>query len=102
MVNRKVWESLVKSGAFDRFGERGAILENIDTLLAVGAKLSKDSQNGQTDLFGHALTDEAPMLSLEIPKTSKLYSEHEYLQWERELAWAYIYPSTRYKITIVI
>lgn len=90
LVNRKVWESLIKSGAFDRFGERGALLENIDTLLAVSAKLSKDSQNGQTDLFGSALTEEAPLLKLEIPKTSNLYSEHEYLQWERELLGLYL------------
>ncbi|MEI6237296.1 MAG: DNA polymerase III subunit alpha [Candidatus Saccharibacteria bacterium] len=90
LVNRKVWESLIKSGAFDRYGDRGAILENVDTLLAVGAKLSKDSQNGQTDLFGASLTDEAPLLKLNIPETSTLYSEHEYLQWERELLGLYL------------
>ena len=79
LVNRKVWESLVKSGAFDRFGERGAILENIDTILAVGAKLNKDMQNGQTDLFGNSIEDDAPLLKITIPKTSSLYSDHEYL-----------------------
>ncbi len=49
LVNRKVWESLIKSGAFDRFGDRGALLENIDNILARGAKLNRDQQNGQTD-----------------------------------------------------
>jgi DNA polymerase-3 subunit alpha len=90
LVNRKVWESLIKSGAFDRFGDRGAILENVDTLLAVGAKLTKDGQNGQTDLFGASLTNDAPLLKLNIPEKSTLYSEHEYLQWERELLGLYL------------
>ena len=90
LVNRKVWESLVKSGAFDRFGDRGAILENIDTILAVGAKLNKDLQNGQTDLFGNSIEADAPLLKITIPKNSSLYSEHEYLQWERELLGLYL------------
>jgi DNA polymerase-3 subunit alpha len=90
LINRKVWESLIKSGAFDRFGDRGAILENIDTILAVGSKLNKDSQNGQTDLFGNSIEADAPLLKIDVPKKSGLYSEHEYLQWERELLGLYL------------
>lgn len=82
LVNRKVWESLVRSGALDRFGDRGAMLENLDAILAMGAKFNKEVAAGQTDLFGDAV--ELPKLKIDIPSTSR-YSEHEYLQWEREL-----------------
>lgn len=87
-VNRKTWESLVKAGGFDRFNNRGAILEDLDNILAAGAKLCKDQERGQTDLFGNAA--DFPSVKLSIPKSSNLYSEHDYLQWERELLGLYL------------
>lgn len=83
-INRKVWESLIKAGAFDRFGERGALLENVDAILAAASKLNKDKNSGQTDLFGSG-SDSSFKLQLSIPKTSINYTQHDYLQWEREL-----------------
>ena len=90
LVNRKVWESLIKSGAMDRFGDRGAMLENIDIILATGAKLNKDSVAGQTDLFGTDASIELPKLEITIPEKSFTYGEHEYLHWERELLGLYL------------
>ena len=89
LVNRKVWESLTKAGAFDRFADRGALLENIDMVLAVAAKLNKDQQIGQTDLFGGDDTT-APIFTIEIPPSKGTYGEHEYLLWERELLGLYL------------
>src|SRR5206468_3666767 len=31
-VNKKVWESLVKSGAFDSLGDRSRLLHNVDII----------------------------------------------------------------------
>lgn len=90
LVNRKVWESLIKSGALDRFGDRGALLESLDNILAVGAKLNKESAAGQTDLFGADDTIEIPKLEVSIPSSSALYNDHEYLKWERELLGLYL------------
>lgn len=90
LVNRKVWESLIKSGALDRFGDRGALLESLDSILAVGAKLNKDSAAGQTDLFGADESIEIPKLAILVPESSSLYNEHEYLKWERELLGLYL------------
>lgn len=90
LVNKKVWESLTKAGAFDRFADRGALLENIDTVLAVAAKLNKDQQIGQTDLFGSGSDSAAPMFTIEIPPSKGTYGEHEYLLWERELLGLYL------------
>jgi DNA polymerase-3 subunit alpha len=90
LVNRKVWESLIKSGALDRFGERGALLEILDDILATGAKLNKNIEEGQTDLFGSDDSAVVPKLDITIPEKSVLYSEHEYLQWERQLLGLYL------------
>ncbi len=90
-VNRKAIESLIKSGAFDRFEERGVLLHNIETLLAYGVKKQKEVASGQTDLFGNAVVDKqnyGPQLVL--TKGSGGYSLRDYLQWERELLGLYL------------
>lgn len=90
-VNRKALESLIKSGAFDRFGERSFLLHNMDVLLAFASRLQKQQASGQTDLFG-SVTDDAVSvkvtLSLEQPATS--IQPHEQLVWERELLGLYL------------
>ncbi|MFA6255628.1 MAG: DNA polymerase III subunit alpha [Candidatus Absconditabacterales bacterium] len=48
IVNKKSAEGLIKSGAFDEFGDRGILLANSETILE-RAKKSKDSGTG---LFG--------------------------------------------------
>lgn len=90
LVNKKVWESLVKCGAFDGFGARAALLEHLDTILAIGARASKDQQAGQTDLFG--ADSEVTMQTIQLPalESSGVYTEHDYLLWERELLGLYL------------
>lgn len=90
LVNRKVWESLVKAGAFDEFAERGALLESLDPILAVGAKLTKEMKTGQTDLFGSDDSVAAPALNLQINVSSGQYTDHDFLLWERELLGLYL------------
>lgn len=89
-VNRKTVESLIKAGAFDRFGERHVLLGNIDTLLAYGARLQKQQDSGQTDLFGElgGGLPSKPQLQLitDVPKIP----QQEQLQWERELLGLYL------------
>ena len=87
-INKKVWESLIKSGAVDRFGNRGALLESLDTIVAVASKLSKEAADGQVDLFGGGGIEQVRP-SVDIVSTG-LYKEHEYLQWERELLGLYL------------
>lgn len=91
-VNRKVWESLIKSGAFEQLGEtRGNLLYNLDGLLALGAKLHKDKETNQADLFGgidNAAPSIAPQFSFEsAPEQMK---ESEMLLYERELLGLYL------------
>lgn len=90
LVNRKVWESLVKCGAFDDFAPRSALLEQLDSVLALAAKMNKDAAIGQTDLFGAGSDVAVQPLQIQIQEGTGLYSEHDFLQWERELLGLYL------------
>src|SRR2546430_7538259 len=92
IVNRKVLESLVKAGALDRFGDRSALLHNLDVILAYANRLQKEASSGQVDLFG-ALDESAaaaakPQLTLE--QAAVVYNPREQLLWERELLGLYL------------
>jgi DNA polymerase-3 subunit alpha len=52
MVNKRAVESLVKAGAFDRLGERAAILASLDTMISAVQLRQKAAARGQMDLFG--------------------------------------------------
>jgi DNA polymerase III subunit alpha len=88
--NKKAWESLIKSGGFDSFGDRSDLLFNLETIQAYGSKIQKEALSGQTDLFG-GLAGAAsiqPTISLQTSPTK--YTEKERLTWERELLGLYI------------
>jgi DNA polymerase-3 subunit alpha len=90
IVNRKAMESLIKAGAFDRFGERSMILHNLDMMLAYANRLQKQASSGQVDLFGEAIEGVhiKPKLVLETPPN--VHNSHEQLLWERELLGLYL------------
>lgn len=90
IVNRKTMESLVKAGAFDRFGDRSTLLYNLDLLLAFASRLQKQASSGQTDIFGMSeeVIMEQPRLELQIP--AQTYETREQLLWERELLGLYL------------
>lgn len=89
-VNRKSLESLIKAGALDSFGDRSALFNNIDVLIAYGTRTQKDEASGQTDLFGTVseLADMAPKLALKTDGVA--YSSRQQLLWERELLGLYL------------
>lgn len=91
-VNRKVWESLIKSGAFDSFGiTRGDLLFNLDGLLALGSKLHKEKETNQADIFGGldgSSANIAPQFTFE--KAPEQLSERDILLHERELLGLYL------------
>lgn len=88
MVNRKSWESLIKSGSFDAFEERNHLLVNLDAILAYGSKIQKEAASGQTDLFGEV--SEQISNKLKFDQTVTPTPEAEMLQWERELLGIYL------------
>jgi DNA polymerase III subunit alpha len=89
IVNRKSLESLIKSGAFDSFGDRGRLVNNIDNILSLSQKLQKDSASGQVDLFGDAPSGDMSQ-KLTLDTGGPEYTLSEQLGWERELLGLYL------------
>jgi len=98
--NRKAWESLIKSGAFDDMGDRSDLLFNLDSITAFASKLQKEAASGQTNLFGMLGDDAASVQSiLSLQKAPVKHDDKERLMWERELLGLYIsaHPLDRYE-----
>ncbi len=88
-VNKKTIESLIKTGAFDRFGSRSSLLNNIDVLLAFSQKKQKELDSGQTDLFGNAIGQDSE-IKIILGPNDIAYTTKDYLTWERELMGLYL------------
>ncbi len=88
--NRRVYESLIKSGAFDELCDRSDALFNLDTILGYASKLQKEALSGQTDLFGSLGGGQALMPSIDLKSAPVKYTDKEQLMWERELLGLYI------------
>ena len=105
IVNRKAFESLLHSGAFDSFGicrkqfttpgKSGDLF--MDTLIRYGELYRKDSMESSESLFGEAeeLKPERP----EIPPMTGEEDILEKLQYEKELVGMYLssHPLDRYQ-----
>ncbi len=89
-VNRKVWESLIRAGAYDRFASRGDLLHNLDAILAFGARLHKEAAEGQSDLFGGLMNSDEYIGAISFESAPNPPTEREQLQWERELLGLYL------------
>jgi len=97
-INRKVLESLIKSGALDDLGERGAMLAGVDEMIKFTADFQKSRENGQTDIFGVMGSDAEELVTkLNLPDVGDL-SKKQKLSWEKELLGIYVseHPLSEY------
>jgi DNA polymerase III subunit alpha len=69
-ANKKVVESLIKVGAFDRFGSRTALLAFLPQARDAAVKLQKEKLTGQVSLFGSAEKD-SKTIKDKIPKVEE-------------------------------
>ncbi len=93
-INRRTFESLIKSGAFDSLGtHRAQFMGAIDDLLAYSSMMQKSSPEGQSTLF--ALSD-----SISAPNLREVeeWSEKERLKAEMEVLGFYVtsHPMAKY------
>lgn len=88
--NKKAWESLIKSGGFDSFGNRSDLLFNLEMIQSFASKLQKEALSGQTDLFGGLGGGGSMQPSITLQAAPMKHTEKEYLAWERELLGLYI------------
>ncbi|MBR5620902.1 DNA polymerase III subunit alpha [Candidatus Saccharibacteria bacterium] len=95
--NKRSWEAAIKTGAFDRFGERSDLLFNLEQIQAYGQKCQKDLASGQTDLFG-AFGAAGAVPEPEIKPAPVKISDKEQLLWERDLLGLYLsaHPLDKY------
>ena len=89
-VNKKAWDSLIKTGAFDEMADRSDLLFNLETIQAFASKLQKEALSGQTDLFGGmgAVASIQPTVTMQAAPVK--HTDKERLTWERELLGLYI------------
>ena len=87
-VNKKVIESLIKVGAFDRFGTRSSMLENLDEIRQQAAQFQSEIE-GQDSLFAGALQDSATQVSDTFAQLAE-YPQAELLNYEKELFGFYL------------
>ena len=83
-INRRTLESMIKAGAFDSLGPRGAMLSVLDQIVATAQREAQSRSSGQSSLFGSemgAAIQEAPGIIL----TGQDASPEEKAGWEREL-----------------
>jgi DNA polymerase-3 subunit alpha len=82
-ANRKVYEALIKCGAFDHLpGNRAQLLDALDSALEVAAREARDREMGQASLFG-LVEDPHPALKPSL-RPLAAPSTMEQLGWEKE------------------
>jgi len=87
-VNKKVMESLIKAGAFDALGQRGALISALDRIISLSHREQRQKETGQSsmfDIFGASVTVPLPSLNLEEYDATL----QEKLVWEKELLGVY-------------
>jgi DNA polymerase III subunit alpha len=87
VANRKMLESLIKTGAFDFLGrDRAELFACIDEALATAAAAQRDRAVGQVSLFDEM--SRPPLTAAH--KSVTPWSEHEKLSYEKELLGFYV------------
>lgn len=85
LVNRKVYETLIKCGAFSEFGHtESALLNSLDAILAHASNYQKETLSGQTMLFDSMSEDDSGSASLIIEKQIE-YSNNILMENEKEV-----------------
>lgn len=89
-VNKKAWDSLIKTGAFDEMADRSDLLFNLETIQGFASKIQKEALSGQTDLFGGMSNMATIQPTISLTPAPVKHTDKERLTWERELLGLYI------------
>jgi len=97
LLNKRVLESLIKSGAMDLMGRRAQLMEILDKAIDRAQKTQRDAESGQHGLFGVFL-DEEPASNDKLPNVPD-WDEHTRLTAEKEILGFFItgHPLEKYK-----
>src|SRR6516225_2728500 len=97
LLNKRVLESLIKSGAMDSLGRRAQLMAVIDRAIDRAQKAQRDAESGQHGLFGVFQQDEAPEAHEQLPSVPD-WDEHQRLAFEKEILGFFItgHPLEKY------
>ncbi len=84
-LNRRTLESLVRAGAFDSLGPRGAVHDAVDQIIATAQREAHTRSSGQTSMFGGSHDRSGAAEAPGIPLSSSDVSMSQKAAWEREL-----------------
>ena len=84
-LNKKSLEALILVGAFERFGERGFLLANSDTMLTFNREQTAAAESAQDSLFGEMASMANLILSPAPPAAMA-----QMLIWEKDLLGVYV------------
>jgi DNA polymerase-3 subunit alpha len=98
LLNKRVIESLVKSGAMDAMGRRSQLMTVIDSAMEHAQKSQRDAAMGQHGLFGVFAEDKTAQAEKPLPNIPD-WDEHQRLSAEKEILGFFItgHPLEKYK-----
>jgi len=98
LLNKRVLESLIKSGAMDSLGRRAQLMAVLDKAMEQAQKAQRDAESGQHGLFGVFALEEPEADKSRLPNTPD-WDEHTRLAAEKEILGFFItgHPLEKYK-----
>ncbi|MBV9669793.1 MAG: DNA polymerase III subunit alpha, partial [Acidobacteriales bacterium] len=96
-LNKRVMESLIKSGAMDGLGSRAQLMAAVDKAIERGQKAQRDAESGQHGLF-ISFEDPAPSAHEDKLPSVPEWDEHTRLAAEKEILGFFVsgHPLERY------
>ena len=97
LLNKRVLESLIKSGAMDSLGRRAQLMAVLDKSMEHAQKTQRDAESGQHGLFGVFEQEETHANGEQLPDTPD-WDEHQRLASEKEILGFFItgHPLEKY------
>ncbi len=98
LLNKRVLESLIKSGAMDGLGRRAQLMAVLDRAIEGAQKTQRDAESGQHGLFGVFQQEEVSASQNKLPDTPD-WDEHTRLANEKEILGFFIsgHPLEKYR-----
>ncbi len=98
LLNKRVVESLIKSGAMDSLGRRKQLFDAVDKAMDRGQKTQRDIEAGQHGLFGVFDEPQSPSSQAEYLDGAE-WDEHQRLAAEKEILGFFItgHPLQKYQ-----
>jgi DNA polymerase III subunit alpha len=102
LLNKRVLESLIKSGAMDSFGRRAQLMAVLDKAIEQAQKVQRDAEFGQHGLFGVFQQEEIAEQNGKLPSVPD-WDEHTRLAAEKEILGFFIsgHPLEKYRDKLI-